>query len=133
MKRQVILLLAIVAIVVVLVTFRFISQASEGNAIAIRKVNSAKALGGSPGVEVQVSSKRPFPATSGLVVLQMGKNIFKLSEYKDSSLNTLVFTLTPAEFEAVRNESNISVRYEPDNQGRWDFGYLEKKWATTAR
>lgn len=127
MKRQVIFLLAVVVIVTVLVTLRFISLANEGNAITIRRVTSAKALSGKPGIEVEVSSHRPFPPLNAELVLQIGKQTFNIMEYKDGSLNTIIFTLTADEFDSLRNESAIYVRYEPDSQGHWDFGYLEKK------
>ena len=114
-------------IVTVLVTLRFISMANEGNAITIRQVSSAKALNGKPGIEVEVSSRRPFPPLNAELLLQIGKRTFNLMEYKDGSLNTVIFTLTTDEFDTLRNESAIYVRYEPDSQGHWDFGYLEKK------
>lgn len=127
MKRQVIFLLALVVIVTVLVTLRFIALANEGNAITIRRVAAARALNGKPGIEVEVSSNRPFPPLNAELVLQIGKRTFDLMEYKDGSLNTVIFTLTTDEFDALRNESAIYVRYEPDTQGHWDYGYLEKK------
>ncbi|MGE5261958.1 MAG: hypothetical protein ACM3S0_01140 [Acidobacteriota bacterium] len=133
MKRQVIFLLGLVVIVTVLVTFRFIALANEGNAITVRRVASAKALNGKPGIEVEVSSNRPFPPLNAKLVLQIGKQVFNLMEYKDGSLNALIFTLTADEFDALRNESAIYVRYEPDTQGHWDYGYLEKKGIVNSR
>ena len=133
MKRQVIFLLAIVVIVTALVTLRFISLANEGNAITVRRVTSARALDGKPSIEVEVSSRRPFPPLNAELVLQVGKRAFNLMEYKDGSLNTVIFTLTAEEFDTLRNESPIYVRYEPDSQGHWDLGYLEKKGIVNSR
>ncbi len=127
MKKQVIILLGLVAIVTGVVALRFIAMGNEGNAITIRSVGSAKALEGKPGIEVEVSSNRPFTAASAPLVLQIGKQSFGRRVYKDNDPNTLIFTLTNDEFNALRNEANIYVRYEPDTQGHWDFGYLEKK------
>ena len=131
MKRTLVVLLACLAIVVSVVTAKFMLDESRGNAIVMRKLSAASALGGKPGVEVEVySPRRAFPAINALAVLQIGSKAFKQSENRNGDLHALVFTLTPQEFDGLRNESLISVHYEPDSQGHWDFGFLEKKWIT---
>jgi len=134
LKRTSIVLLACLAVVVAVVTAKFMLDESRGNAIIMRKVDAANALGGKPGVEVELySPRRAFPVIDSLVVLQIGSKVFNLSKFKNGDTHTLVFTLTPEEFDGTRNESLISVHYEPDTQGHWDFGFLEKKWITGQR
>ena len=130
MKRTLALLLAGVAIVVIVVTVKFYLDASQGNTLLIRSVDAAKALGGKPGAEIEVYSPRAFPATDATVVLQIGTKVFKVSEFKNGDPHTLVFTLTPDEFASTRDESLITVHYEPDTQGHWNFGFLTKNWIT---
>ncbi len=127
-------MLACLAVVVAVVTAKFMLDESRGNAIIMRKVDAANALGGKPGVEVELNSpRRAFPATDLPPVLQIGSKAFKLSENRKGDPHSLVFTLTVDEFDGTRNESLISVHYEPDMLGHWDFGFLEKKWITGQR
>lgn len=132
-RRNALILIACVGIVTILFTVKFLLDANEGNQIIVRKVNAAKALGGKPGVEVEVSSKqRPFPITDATPVLRIGSKTFTLCERKDGSPNTLVFTLTPEQFAATLDEDAITVQYDPDTQGYWRFGFLEKSWVTNS-
>ena len=133
MKRTLLILLLFVAVVVVGALARFYAYASQGNTLTIYNVAAAKALGGKPGVEIEVSSPHAFPVTNAMVVLQIGTKVFKVSEFKNGDTHTLVFTLTPEEFSSTRDESLVTVHYDPDSQGHWDFGFLEKNWDTGQR
>ncbi len=133
MKRTLIVLLVCLAVVIVVVTAKFYLDVSQGNTLVIYNVDAAIALGGKPGVEIEVHSPSAFPVTDSFVVLQIGSKVFKLSEFKNGDLHTLIFTLTPEEFVSTRDESLITVRYEPDTQGHWNFGFLTKNWITGQR
>jgi hypothetical protein len=133
MKRTLVILLAFIAFVVIAVTAKFFLDVRQGNTLFIYNVDAAKALGGKPGIEIEVSSPRAFPVTDATVVLQIGTKVFKLSEFKNGDPHTLIFTLTPDEFASTRDESLVTVKYEPDTQGHWDFGFLEKNWSTGQR
>ncbi len=102
------------------------SNVQTGSTIKLRSIASSAVLGGKPAVEIEVSSERPFPAINALVELQIGSRVFPLSRYKDGRLNTLIFTLTLDEFAQTTNGDRVVVHYEPDSQGHWDFGPLDK-------
>ncbi len=133
MKRTVIFLLIFLAVIAIASGLKFWSTASEGNTIIMRNVPSSATLGGKPAVEVEVTSQRTFPANDPNAILQIGKDLFHVSQFKNGDPHTLIFTLTPTEFDKTRNESPIIVRYASDAAGRWDFGFLEKKWITNSR
>jgi hypothetical protein len=133
MKRTLVILLLFIAVVVAAVIAKFYLNVSQGNALTIYNVDVAKGLNGKPGVEIEVSSPRAFPITNAMVVLQIGTKVFKVSEFKGGDAHTLVFTLTPEEFASIRDESLVTVRYDPDSEGHWDFGFLEKNWDTGQR
>ena len=116
-----------------MVTAKFYLDAAQGNTLSIYNVDASKALGGKPGVEIEVYSPRAFPVAGPPPVLQIGSEVFKVVEFKNGDSHTLIFTLTPDEFTNTRDESLITVRYEPDTQGHWDFGFLVKNWITGQR
>ena len=128
-----IILLILLAAVVVIVTAKFYLDAAQGNTLSIYNVDASKALGGKPGVEIEVYSPRAFSAASSSPVLQIGSKVYTVSEFKNGDPHTLIFTLTPEEFASTRNESLVTVKYDPDTQGHWDFGFLEKNWSTGQR
>ena len=133
MKRTLIILLVFLAAVVTVVTAKFYLDARQGNTLFIYNVAASAALGGKPGIEIEVYSPRAFPTGSSSPVLQIGSTVYKVSEFKNGDPHTLIFTLTPEEFANTVNESLITVHYEPDTQGHWDFGFLEKNWTTGQR
>ena len=116
-----------------MVTAKFYLDAAQGNTLSIYNVDASKALGGKPGVEIEVYSPRAFPVIDPPPVLQIGSEVFKVVEFKNGDSHTLIFTLMPDEFANTRDESLITVRYEPDTQGHWDFGFLVKNWITGQR
>ncbi len=127
MSKRALLGLALVA-VLILIAFlpAWMPKARGENTVTIHNVAASSVLGGKPGVEIELYSERPFPVVNSLVLLQIGTDKFYLSGYKDGNLNTLVFTLTPEEFARAKPGDPIIVRYDPDSQGQWDFGLLNK-------
>jgi hypothetical protein len=132
-KRTLIILLICIAAVVVIVTAKFYLDAAQGNTLGIYNIQASAVLGGKPGVEIEVYSPRAFPVQDPPPVLQIGDQVFRVVEFKNGDPHTLIFTLTPEEFTNTHDESLITVHYEPDTQGHWDFGFLEKNWTTGQR
>jgi hypothetical protein len=94
---------------------------AEKNRVRLRRAPSAK-------IEIEVTSSRPFPVVNAMAVLHVGKQQTSLSRYgPDGSLNTLIFSMDARDFARTRDGDRVLVRYDPDSQGHWDFGPLEKK------
>lgn len=92
-------------------------------------------------VEIEVHSTRDFPIRDQVVVLRVGDKEFLRSKTPENgSLNTLIFMLTPAQFDALTDGAAMTVKYGRDRDGegpqvevaqtarglRWDFGKLNK-------
>ncbi len=83
------------------------------------------------GVDFELTSTRPFPAVSALVVMTVGARTFTESRYAGNGMTTLVFSVSRASFDALAAGEPVSVHYDPPgDRGTWDFGRLEK---TTAK
>lgn len=99
--------------------------------LRLERVAHSPALGGSPGVDITVTSAREFPVAGMLAVLRIGSQSFTLSRYVGGDLHTLVFTLTIDEFDALDDGASVSVQYgsgNPAPPGRsWSFGTLRKR------
>jgi hypothetical protein len=108
-------------------------MSDPGDAITrIERVARCPALGGSPGVEITLTSVRKFPVLGELAVLRIGSRSFTLSRYASGDLHTLVFTLTVDEFDALDDGAPVSIQYGSSNApppaGRsWRFGPLRKR------
>lgn len=81
------------------------------------------------GVEIEVTSTHAFPVGDEIVVLRIGGREFSLSHSpSDGSLNTLFFSLTGTDFDALRTGEPVLVyygSYDPKNEV-WNFGNLNK-------
>ena len=80
-------------------------------------------------MEIEVTSEKSFPVRSELVVLRIGAQEFTLSRYReDGDTHTMIFTLTPEEFDKTAAGDPVSVYYgrDDDPSQRWDFGRLNK-------
>lgn len=105
------------------------AMSDPANAIArLERVAASPALGGQPGVEITLTSARPFPALGELATLRIGPRSFTLSRYAGADLHALVFTLTPAELDSAADGDAVAVEYgDPAPPGRsWQFGPLRK-------
>ena len=98
-----------------------------GTIVSIRRVESSDALGGQPGIEIQLFSDDEFPVRDEIMVLQIAARQFFLSSYPNGDLNTVVFTLTEEEFAAVSDGEPVIVQYgiAPSDEV-WQFGNLDK-------
>jgi hypothetical protein len=99
----------------------------SGVIVSIRSVMASDALGGQPGIEIELFSTDEFPVRDQLMVLQIGAAQFLLSQYPNGDLNTVTFTLTEYEFAGVASGDPVTVQYGlgmPDEF--WQFGNLDK-------
>src|SRR5690606_6646892 len=96
--------------------------------LRIRAVAHSPLLKQAPAVQIVLSSPRAFPAGGAMPVLHIGEHEFRLSRYPlDGDLHTLIFTLTPEQFDAVRDDDAVIVQYDGTSPDRvWSFGPLEK-------
>jgi hypothetical protein len=98
-----------------------------GTIVSIRSVASSDALGGQPGIEIQLFSDDKFPVRNEILVLQIGSHQFFLSGYPNGDLNTIIFTLTEEEFTDLACGGPVIVQYgvAPSDE-LWQFGNLDK-------
>jgi hypothetical protein len=105
------------------------TQSSEPGTrvVAVRYVAKAEALDRQPGVEITVTSERPFPVRNEIVALQIGAGEFLLSRYPpEGDTHSLIFTLTAAEWAATREGDPVDVHYGKGAPPQWSFGPLHK-------
>jgi hypothetical protein len=92
-------------------------------------VDQSPALDGTAGVEVELYSSDEFTVRDQALVLRIGKTDFVLSRYSDDGdIHTLIFTLTPEEFDQLSTGDPISVRYGQELETSYeqrDFGALD--------
>lgn len=79
--------------------------------------------------DIAVTSTAEFPMDDAIVTLNIGGTEFTNSHYAPSgTLNTLVFSLTRAQFLSLKSGAPVAVYYGADNAAipaaRWQFGAL---------
>jgi hypothetical protein len=91
--------------------------------------NTLKLRKGEKGaVLIEVTSDRKFPPINAFPELHVGAVTVSRSTYPASGdTKTLIFPVTAAQFASMKDGDPISVRYNPDGQGVWEFGKLDKK------
>jgi RNA polymerase sigma factor (sigma-70 family) len=98
----------------------FLVTYKRGEAVKLR--SAAKKA-----VEIEVTSARAFPPIGAVPVLHIGAQTSRVSRYPATGeTTTLIFTMSAAEFARTKNGDRILVKYDPDSQGQWDFGKLDK-------
>ena len=76
----------------------------------------------------ELTSERGFPVINARPVMLVGAEKAILCRYgPDGSLNKIIFWMTAEEFAKTKDGDPVSVRYEPNSQGTWEFGKLDKK------
>jgi len=99
----------------------------SGIIVSIRRVASSDALGGQPGIEIELFSDDEFPVRDQILVLQVGAWQFFLSRYLNGDLHTVVFTLTGEDFAELACGDPVIVQYGPEPSDEvWQFGNLDK-------
>ncbi len=78
---------------------------------SIRSVASSPARNGASGVEIEISSDRPFPTRDAMLTLQVGRRTFHLSSHPDGDRTRVVFTLGDDEFASIPDGSGASIRF----------------------
>lgn len=81
---------------------------------------------------ITVTSTDDFPMTDSIVTLNIGGKEFTSSAYgPGGAMNTLVFSLTLAQFQSLSNGEKIALYYGQDNAtipaAQWSFGTLDLK------
>ena len=124
------------AIVVCLLISGLLAAAQAPPVNTVKRIQTVDGV-----VEIEVHSNREFPIRDQVVVLRVGEKEFLRSKTpEDGSLKTLIFMLTPAQFDALQDGAPMTVKYGrgEDAQGpqveaaaaarglRWDFGKLNK-------
>lgn len=88
--------------------------------VAIRHVASGK--GGA--VEIELSSSRAFPIADALPILTIGNQSYRLSHFSHGKADSIIFTLTPAQFAAASQGANMTLRI--GGAHTWSFGQFRK-------
>jgi hypothetical protein len=96
-------------------------RAESKSTVEIRQVGKDK-------VEVTVTSAKPFPIVNAYAVLSIGEERSSISRLAkaDGSTNSLIFTMRVKSFAKTKDGDPIRVRYNPDSQGVWELGKLDK-------
>ncbi len=91
-------------------------------------INRIAAVSSATAYEVEITSSDPF-IQSDLPVLRIGDQEITISRWSETgSLNTLIFILTPEQFEKAKTGDPVAFQYgrgERNNKTR-DFGNLDK-------
>jgi len=101
----------------------------DQNAVnTMKSVSASSALKGQNGVDITLSSNRPFLPGGELLVLQIGNQQFDVSRLgDDGSTNQVTFTLTSDEFASLQQGDPITVQYGDGRNGKnWNFGHVDK-------
>ena len=79
-------------------------------------------------VEIELQSAQEFTVRAEITILRIGKKEFTKSRYPaDGRLDTLIFTLTLDDFEALPDRAAMTVGYgRQETSPRWNFGQLNK-------
>jgi hypothetical protein len=111
-------------------------QAQTARVNTVKRIQTVNGI-----VEIEVHSTREFPVRDQVVVLRIGDKEFLQSKSpEDGSLTTLIFLLTPAQFEALPDGATMTVKYGREKDGggpqaeaaldarglKWNFGQLNK-------
>ena len=107
----------------------FLALAVAGVHAASQPINTIKSLRTVPGgVELELHSTREFPVRDEIVILRVGRIECDTCSRSpdDGSLETLIFSLTAAQFAETRSGDVITVRYGRESTDLWNFGPLDK-------
>ena len=75
-------------------------------------------------VQLELHSANPFPVRAALPLLRIGDQTFTWGGPKDADVQTMVFSLTRAQFEALPKGASVVLQYDADDDSgpRWSFG-----------
>jgi len=100
----------------------------QNNVNSMKSVSASPALNNQGGVDITLTSNRPFLPAGELLVLQIGSQQFDISRLSDNgSTNTVTFTLTADQFASLQQGDPITVQYGDGGNGNtWNFGHVDK-------
>jgi len=99
-----------------------------GVVTSLRRLPAVAQLRGAPGVEIEITSDKPFPARNAMLTLRVGEKSFTLSHYVGGDWHHVVFSLTDAEFASLSSGDPMLVQYGPKPLGDvWNIGRLDKQ------
>ncbi len=99
---------------------------------AVRRLTPSRGLSGKAAeamVELEFTAEQPFPVMNELPVLRVGNREFNLSRFPVTGETTsLIFTLTRAEFEQLKEGDDVVVQYGSGTEAnrRWNVGAFNK-------
>lgn len=101
------------------------AAAPQNTIVSLQTVHTGKLIS----YDIAVTSTAEFPMGDAIVTLNIGGVEFINSHYAPGgTLNTLVFSLTRAQFLSLKNGAAVSVYYGADNAAipaaQWQFGAL---------
>ena len=101
------------------------AAAPQNSIVSLQTVHTGKLIS----YDIAVTSTAEFPMGDAIVTLNIGGAEFINSHYAPGgTLNTLVFSLTRAQFLSLKNGAPVSVYYGADNAAipaaQWQFGAL---------
>ena len=89
------------------------------------RIESIRPVG--DGVEIALSSRRPFPVRNDFPVLTIGTQQFDRSRYpEDGDTHILIFSLSSSEYDRLKDGDQVTVRYSTEATSGWQFGPLKK-------
>lgn len=94
----------------------------------VNQIKSMRLVQTQTAVDIELTSNREFVPQGELLVLVIGDREFQVSQYtSNGDTNTIIFTLTAAEFERLSAGSRVSVQYGTGvKSNAWSFGRLDK-------
>jgi hypothetical protein len=94
----------------------------------VNQIKSMRLVQTQATVEIELASNREFVPQGELLVLVIGDQEFPVSQHtSNGDTNTVIFTLTAAEFERLSTDSRVSVQYGSGvRSNAWNFGRLDK-------
>lgn len=100
----------------------------QNSVTSMQSVSSSLALNNQGGVDITLSSNRPFLPAGQLLALQIGSQQFDVSRLgDDGSTNQVTFTLTSDQFASIQQGDHVTVQYGDGSGGhQWNFGSVDK-------
>jgi hypothetical protein len=98
----------------------------QNNVQSMKTITASSALAGQSGVEITLSSNRPFLPAGSMLLLEIGSQQSDISRFADNgSTSQITFVLTQDQFAALQQGDHITVQYGSGGSA-WNFGTVDK-------
>ena len=98
-----------------------------GSVVRIQAFSSLAALGGAPGVEIELLSQDGFPVRNQNAILKIGTQVQAGNGRYPGTTKRLVFSLTQSQFGQTYTGDKVTVQYGTvQSNEAWDCGTLDK-------